>query len=100
MEKRSIPFLSSGREGVYVRILVQPRASRTELVGTRGDRLKIRLAAPPVDGEANKTLIEFLSKLLKVKKSNVEIKDGEKSRRKGVLVCGVSLKEAAGVLGG
>lgn len=55
--------------------------------------MKVRLTAPPVEGEANRALIEFLSKLLKIKKSSLEIDAGAKSRDKRVRAEGVSLKE-------
>lgn len=70
-------------------VLVQPRASRTKIVGEHDGRLKIALAAPPVDGEANAALIEFLSDTLGVRKADVTLLDGETSRRKRVAVRGV-----------
>jgi len=68
-------------------VFLQPRASRNSLVGLHGNAVKIALTAPPVDGEANKQLIQFLSKLFQVKKSDVAIITGERSRRKRVSVC-------------
>lgn len=75
--------------GATLAISVQPRASRTELVGEQDGVLKIRLAAPPVDGAANAELIAYLSKLLRVRKSDVQILSGERGRRKVVLIVGV-----------
>lgn len=75
--------------GVELRIQVQPRASRTELAGTIGGALKIRLAAPPVDGEANDELIRFLAKTLGVAKRAVTIVRGGTGRKKVVRVAGV-----------
>jgi uncharacterized protein (TIGR00251 family) len=63
---------------------VQPRASKTELVGFHGDAIKIRIKAPPVDGAANKELIRFLSKALGISKTSIRIATGETSRRKHV----------------
>ena len=54
-------------------VLVVPRASKTEIVDYPGDALKIRLKAPPVDGEANAELIRFLSKHFKIAKSRITI---------------------------
>ncbi|EKD67381.1 MAG: hypothetical protein ACD_48C00442G0003 [uncultured bacterium] len=66
-------------------IKVLPRSSRNEIVGTLPDgTLKIKLTAPPVDGEANKKLIELLSKEFGVAKSKVKIVKGETSRMKVV----------------
>lgn len=74
---------------VFIHVYVQPRASRTEVVGPHGDALKIRLAAPPVDGAANEELIRFLAKLLGTSVSRVSVVSGESSRQKVVAVEGV-----------
>ena len=65
---------------------VQPGAKKTEVVGLYGDALKIRLAAPPVDGKANATLIAFVADRLGLAKSAVCLKSGQTSRRKVVEV--------------
>lgn len=77
--------------GVELLVLVQPRASRTKVVGEHDGRLKIALAAPPVDGEANAALIEFVSDALDVRKADVQLVDGATSRRKRLFVQGVAL---------
>ena len=59
---------------------VQPRAHRDEIVGTHGDRLKIRIAAPPVEGRANQHLIGFLAEVFDVPASNVELLGGSSGR--------------------
>jgi uncharacterized protein (TIGR00251 family) len=61
---------------------VQPGAKSTETVGIHGDRLKVRLAAPPVDGKANKALIEWAQKFFQVSKRDVELVRGQSSRQK------------------
>ncbi len=71
-------------------VLVQPRASRTKVVGEHDGRLKIALAAAPVDGEANAALIAFIAEALGVRKNQVTLLDGESSRRKRVRVEGVA----------
>jgi uncharacterized protein len=81
--------------GVRLRVHVQPRASRSEVVGLHGDALKIRLAAPPVDGAANEELIAFLAKQLKVPKSRIELVAGAASRAKTVAIAGISAEDAA-----
>jgi uncharacterized protein (TIGR00251 family) len=68
-------------------VFLQPRASRNALVGLHDNAIKIALTSPPVDGEANKQLVQFLSKLFRVKKSNISIISGEHNRRKRVRVC-------------
>jgi uncharacterized protein (TIGR00251 family) len=65
---------------------IQPGARRTEVTGVHGDALKIRLAAPPVDGKANAALIEFVSGLLDLPKSSVRLAAGQTSRRKIVAI--------------
>jgi uncharacterized protein (TIGR00251 family) len=75
--------------GALLEILVQPRASRTRVVGEHDGRLKIQLAAPPVDGEANAALIQFLAERLGVRRAAVAIVRGETGRRKTVRVEGV-----------
>jgi len=70
-------------------VRVQARASRSEVSGAYGDAVKIRLAAPPVEGAANKALIAFLAKSLGVSKSAVTITAGERSRSKTVQVVGM-----------
>jgi uncharacterized protein len=85
------PWLKPVAQGVEVLVLVQPRASRTKAVGAHDGRLKISLAAPPVDGEANAALVEFLADALELRKADVEILDGETSRRKRLLLRGADL---------
>ena len=70
-------------------IHVQPRASRTEVVGWHGDAVKIRLKAAPVDGAANAELIRFLSKVIGVSRQAVQITAGAHARRKRVKIDGV-----------
>jgi hypothetical protein len=84
---------------VRIAVHVQPRARRTELVGRHGDSLKIRLAAPPVDGAANDALVRFLAERLGVPRSAVRIASGAGSRTKVVAVDGVSVAEAERSLG-
>jgi uncharacterized protein (TIGR00251 family) len=84
-----MPWLREVPGGVVLEVLVQPRSSRTRAVGEHDGRLKIQLAAPPVDGEANLALVEFLAGELGVRKGDVVIERGETGRRKTVRVAGV-----------
>jgi uncharacterized protein (TIGR00251 family) len=61
---------------------VQPRAAKNEIAGIFGDRLKIRITAPPVDGKANRHLIDFLAETFKVAKRDVVLLAGESGRDK------------------
>ncbi len=86
-------WLKASGDGVELSLLVQPRASRTKVVGEHDGRLKIALAAPPVDGEANAALVEFISRLLGVRRADVSLIDGETSRRKRLAVRAVAASE-------
>ncbi|MGE0491752.1 MAG: DUF167 domain-containing protein [Vulcanimicrobiota bacterium] len=76
-------------DGVALDVKVVPRAKQTARAGFDDDILTLRLAAPPVDGKANAALIAYLAKSLRLKRSQVEIKSGEKSRHKVVILRGV-----------
>jgi uncharacterized protein (TIGR00251 family) len=69
---------------------VQPRASQSAFVGQYGDALKIRLAAPPVDGAANDELVAFLSNIFAVARKSVRILAGETSRSKLIEIEGIT----------
>lgn len=73
---------------VELRIYCQPRASKTEIVGIHGDALKVRLAAPPVEGAANLELCQFLARYFEVSRQDVQILSGKGSRLKRVLIEG------------
>lgn len=79
----------SDETGMVFPVRVVPSASRSEIVGSEGGTLKIRIAAPPVKGKANKALVKLLAKTLGVSGSQVEILSGHKTRRKTVRVSGV-----------
>ena len=72
------------------RVQVAPRSSRSEVVGEHNGALRVRLAAPPVDGAANEELIHVLAKKFKVSRSAVTILSGHSSRLKQVSIDGVS----------
>ena len=75
--------------GTRLRVRAQPRASRTEVAGAHGDALRIRVAAPPVDGAANDELTRFLAKRLRVAPSQVAVVSGSSSRDKVVQIDGL-----------
>jgi uncharacterized protein (TIGR00251 family) len=83
-------WLRVGDGRITLTLHIQPGAKKTEVAGLYGDALKIRLAAPPVDGKANAALIEFVADLLDVAKSAVSLKSGQTSRRKVLEVIAVS----------
>ena len=77
---------------------IQPGAKKTEFAGLHGDALKIRLAAPPVDGKANEALIKFVTETLKLPKSAVTLKSGQTSRHKVLEVNGSSREALIGLV--
>ncbi|HEY6059900.1 MAG TPA: DUF167 domain-containing protein [Gemmatimonadales bacterium] len=77
---------------------VVPRARATEVVGRYGDAIRVRLAAPPVDGAANEELVRFLAERLDVPRSAVAIVRGASGRRKTVAVDGVTTEVAVRIL--
>ena len=84
-----------GAGGAVLELLVQPRASRTRVVGEHEGRLKIQLAAPPVDGEANAALLAFLAEALDLRRADLALLAGETGRRKRVRAAGMAAGEAA-----
>lgn len=73
-------------EGLRLHILLQPKASKDQILGLHGDELKISITAPPIDGQANAHLVKFLSKLFKVPKSTIILEKGELNRHKQVWI--------------
>jgi uncharacterized protein (TIGR00251 family) len=76
--------------GITFDVLVTPRASRARLGPLVGDRIKVAVTAPPVDGEANAAVIECVARALGVPRRQVSIVSGETSRRKSVRVEGAT----------
>ncbi len=84
--------------GVTIECRVTPRASRNAIKGVREGVLEVSLGSPPVEGRANKALVEFLSRLLGVRKSAISIVGGERSRNKVVLIEGLSEDDVKRIL--
>lgn len=84
---------------MLIDVRVIPRAGTSGLAGTRGDALLVRLNAPPVEGAANKALVELLARELGVAKRAVTMVSGERSRQKRVRVEGISVANAEQRLG-
>jgi uncharacterized protein (TIGR00251 family) len=83
-------FFSWQNGTLKLRIYIQPRARRDEIVGPHGDSLKVRITAPPVDGKANVHLLKFLAKEFGVARSQIVITAGRQSRHKQLRVQGPS----------
>jgi uncharacterized protein (TIGR00251 family) len=84
---------------VTIRVKVQPRAQRTEIVGEHAGAVKMRVAAPPVDGKANDECRRFLAKLFEVSATSVEIISGDSSRDKVVRIRSISARRVHEALG-
>lgn len=75
---------------VILSVRIQPRSSKNSFTRMEDGSLKIRLTAPPVDGAANEALVKFLSDILSIGKSQIEIISGHTSREKRVKLSGMS----------
>ncbi len=93
--------LSETSEGCILSIKVVPRAANNALVAPKDESdeaWQVRLTAPAVDGKANSALIDFLSKSLKLRRRQIRIKLGEKSRRKVIVLEGLSAAQVQTLL--
>ncbi len=87
-------WLRATAAGASIAVIVTPRASRTEVSGVAEGRLRIRVAAPPVEGAANDELVRFLAGTLGLPRSALAVTAGAAGRRKTVLVRGMTVDEA------
>src|SRR5437016_14463866 len=78
--------------GVSFSLKVQPRARKSAVTATVGDAVKLALTAPPVEGKANRAVIEFFADIFKIPRSSVTIASGETSRRKVICISGVVIE--------
>jgi hypothetical protein len=85
--------IKEDENGVSFCIRVQPKSSKNEILGIVGEEMKIKLTAPPVEGEANKECIKFLARELGISKSSIRIIGGERSRNKVLRITGITKKE-------
>ncbi len=92
------PVRRAPDDAVDVDVQVVPRASRSRLVGLHGDRLRIQLAAPPVDGAANQCLVELIAKLVGIPRSAVAITRGLTGKRKTLRLRGTTVEAVRGAL--
>jgi len=84
----NIPFRKT-KDGIVIEVKVEPRSSKKGLAGVMDNVLKVKLTAPPVEGEANDQLIEVLSEATGVRKSNIKIVRGLSSKKKVVEIKGI-----------
>ena len=86
-------LVSEREDAVTFQARVIPRAKRSEIAGIMQGALKVRLAAPPVEGAANEALVKFLAERLGVRTRDVEILSGHTGRTKTIRVGGLSAEE-------
>lgn len=92
-------WLSTAIDGrVLLRLHIQPKASKSRIVGLHDGCLKIAVAAPPVEGKANKAVVKFLADILAVPARDVAVKSGAQSRRKVVVVKALDATEIRHIL--
>jgi uncharacterized protein (TIGR00251 family) len=83
-----IPFRKA-KGGIVIEVKVEPRSSKKGIAGVLDNMLKVKLTAPPVEGEANEQLIEVIAEAAGVRKSDIKIVRGLSSKRKTVEIKGI-----------
>ena len=81
------------KDGIILTVKILPNASKNAIIKTDENSIKVKITAQPIDGKANKALIEFLSKQFKVPKSYFEILKGETSKEKSILIKNISVEK-------
>jgi len=90
--------IKENEEGIFIKIRVQPKASKNEIKGLQGDALKVRLTAPPVEGAANQACIDFFAKLCNIPRLRVEIVSGLTGRNKTVFIRGMQKEDFCSII--
>lgn len=83
---------------MVLELYVQPKSSRTRIVGLHDGSVKLALTAPPVDGKANTQITGFLAKLFKIPKSAVTLLSGQQGRHKKIALTGISQAEVRQII--
>ena len=81
------------KDQTIIKVKLIPRSSRNQIIGKDGDVFKVKVTSPPVEGLANKALIELFAKRIGVPKGSIDIISGKSSRRKSLRIDDLSLKE-------
>ncbi len=92
------PWLTVAGEVLQLSLMVSAGAKRSEIIGLYQESLKIRIAAPAVDGAANRAVIDFFAKLLKIKKSSLKITKGDFNKRKVIAISSQNLQATRDIL--
>ncbi|MCM2278799.1 MAG: DUF167 family protein [Oligoflexia bacterium] len=93
-------WLEQTREGLVLHLYIQPKASKSAVQGLHGEppRLRVRVAAPPVEGEANEELLRFLKKTVRIAGARFELLRGSTSKTKDVLCTGATAEQLRSAL--
>lgn len=96
---QALSVVMAAADGVLVRLRVQPRSRVARLDGVQGDRLRLRVPAPPVDGAANASCLDFLATTLGIRRAQIRLQAGATSRDKLVHITGLTPAQVAAALG-
>jgi uncharacterized protein len=91
-------YIKDTEGGVVIRVKVTPNSSRNALIHSSGALLAVKLTSPPIEGKANKDLLKFLAKKMRVPPSAIAILKGHASREKTLLISGVDQATARKIL--
>lgn len=91
-------FNDGKQSGIELFLHCQPGAKKTEIQGIYAQRLKLRLAAPPIEGRANEALIAWLAKAMNITKSQISLVSGDTGRQKRVRISGLDLAQGLKLL--
>ena len=89
------PYVTAGRDAVFVDVFVQPRAAKDGIVGVHGDALKVKVRAVPEQGRANRAVEEMVAGLLDLPRTAVSVASGATSRHKRLRVTGATARDVA-----
>jgi len=91
--------LQEAKKGVVIKVKVQPKAQQDEILGIKGDRLRLRVKAPPEKGRANQACINLLAKVLSLNKKEIKLISGAKAREKMFFIQNMKLDDLKEKLG-
>lgn len=94
-----MPYFTETQDGTVLNVKAQPRSSKAGVDGLIGDAVKVRVKCAPVDGKANREIIETLAGAFGLPKSRVVFKSGETSRQKRILLVGVGVDRVRELVG-
>lgn len=91
-------LFQASSSAVILRVYVQPKARRAQIIGLHADRLKLAVTEPPDKGKANAAVVELIAETFKVSQSRVSLVRGDTSRQKDVAIQGVAMSDALAIL--